>query len=186
MSKNLLVVHSSPRKKGNSIFLAEQAIAAVKSKKVSVREIFLNDLSIKPCKACDSCKKGKVSYCTINDDMQALYKQVEQADSILLSSPIYWFTVSAQLKLFMDRLYGLYCVNPKVFKQKNIGVILTYGDDDPIKSGAINAIRTLTDSFTFLESNIVDIVYGTAAEIGDAKKNKILIGKATHLGKNLI
>jgi multimeric flavodoxin WrbA len=185
MSKTLLVVHASPRKKGNSVFLAHKAMEAAGKKGLDISEVYLQDLSIKPCSACYACRRGKAKYCAIKDDMQPLYEKVAAADAILLSSPIYWFTVSAQLKLFMDRLYGLYCVNGKVFKGKKIGVILTYGGEDPYDSGAVNAIRTLTDAFTFVGSEIAGIVYGTAEEIGDAKKNKVLIKKACDLGKQL-
>jgi multimeric flavodoxin WrbA len=185
MSKKVLAIHGSPRKKGNSIFLAKKAIEVLENNKYKVNEVTLQELEIKPCKACEACRKGKVSYCTIKDDMQKLYKKVESSDILLVSSPIYWFTISSQLKLFIDRLYGLYNVNTASFIGKKIGIILTYGDDDPLKSGVENAINTLRNSFDYMGADIKGIVSGTAVEIGDAKKNTILMEKAVELGKLL-
>ena len=75
--------------------------------------------------------------------MQTLYPKLREADAVLYATPIYWFTVSAQMKLFMDRCYGMFGESNEpsdhVLSGKRIGIVLTYGDDDPFVSGAINA-----------------------------------------------
>jgi len=185
MNKSVLVVHGSPRKNGNSSYLAQTAVDELKKNNVAVEELFLRNLTIAPCMACDGCRNKKAKYCVINDDMAACYEKILNASAILLASPIYWFTYTAQLKLFIDRCYGVWNWHNDVFKDKKIGIILVYGDSDPYSGGAVNAIHTFEHMFKFTQAEIVDIVYGTAWDEGDAAKDKDLIKKAQALGKKL-
>ena len=121
--------------------------------------------------------------------MQALFPKVRAADALVYASPIYWFTVSAQTKLFMDRCYALGgdsdYVNEHALAGKRIGIVLTYGGDDPFDSGAINAIRTFQDTFNYVPAEIVDIVYGYASDAGEIRGNQTLMQKAFKLGEKL-
>ncbi len=58
------------------------------------------------CTACDACLETE-RFCVFEDDMQPLYRQFIEADLVVLASPVYWWSISAQLKVFIDRLYGL-------------------------------------------------------------------------------
>jgi hypothetical protein len=62
---------------------------------------------------------------------------------------------------------------------------LTYGGDDPFDSGAINAIRTFQDTFNYISSEIVGIVYGYALDAGEIRENPEVMQKAYQLGKDL-
>ncbi len=106
MTKRILILKGSPREKGNSAVLADQVAAAAHEAGAEVESICLQALDIRPCDACDACVETE-GVCIIKDDMQAIYPKLLQADAIVLASPIYWFTVSAQLKLCIDRWYGL-------------------------------------------------------------------------------
>ncbi len=185
MSVRILAVHGSPRKNGNSIFLAHQAIDVAKKRHALVEQVYLDDLEIRPCRGCDGCRKSIKGHCVVKDDMQNLYDKVVKAGVLLFSSPVYWFTYSAQLKLFFDRLYAVQTESLSALKAKKIGIILAYGDVDPFFSGAANAVRTLQDAFKYTESEIVGIVYGTGGAIGAAQKNRELIKQARELGKKL-
>jgi multimeric flavodoxin WrbA len=127
--------------------------------------------------------------CVIEDDMQALYPGIREADSIVYASPIYWFTVSAQLKLFIDRCYALGggsdYTGEHALAGKRIGVLLTYGGDDPFDSGAVNAIRTFQDMFDYIPAEIVGIVYGYASDAGEIRYNRAVMEKAYALGRKL-
>ena len=114
-----------------------------------------------------------------------LYPKLKEADAIILASPIYWFTMSAQLKLFIDRWYSMESSQGNVLKGKQFGIVLTYGDTDPYSSGAINAIRTFQDMMRYLGANIVGIVYGTASNEGDVLSQPKLIERAYKLGQQL-
>ena len=117
--------------------------------------------------------------------MQILYPKLRNADAIVLASPIYWFTYTAQLKLCIDRLYGLWNVKPDFFRGKPAGVILVYGDTDPYTSGGINAIHTFETMFRFLQAPIAGFVYGSLSDVGDAEKNPALLEQAEQLGQRL-
>jgi multimeric flavodoxin WrbA len=186
---NVLIVKGSPRDNGNSATLADQVAAGAEAAGAQVETVYLHGRDIKPCDACDLCQDAAGTGCVIDDDMQALYPKVRAADALVYASPVYWFTVSAQMKLFMDRCYALGgegdYASEHALAGKRIGIVLTYGGDDPFDSGAINAIRTFQDMFDYVPAEIVDIVYGYASDAGEVKSNHALMEKALRLGEKL-
>ncbi|MBU0653054.1 MAG: flavodoxin family protein, partial [Proteobacteria bacterium] len=105
--KKVLVLLGSPRKKGNSAILADRIAKGAKAAGAKVETIFLHGLKIAPCKSCYACQKKKSKGCAIKDAMQDLYPKLLAADAWVIASPVYWFTMSAQTKLFMDRCFAL-------------------------------------------------------------------------------
>jgi multimeric flavodoxin WrbA len=184
MRKNVLIIKSSPRKHGNSSVLADQVALGAKGKGAEVESFRVNDMNIHTCDACDSCQETN-GVCVIQDDMQLLYPKIQQADVLVLASPIYWFTFSAQLKLCIDRWYAFQPIRGEVWPGKKIGIVLTYGDSDPYDSGAINAIHTFQSMFRYLGVEIAGMVYGSASDIGDVEKQPELMQKAYQLGEKL-
>jgi len=181
--KNILILKGSPREKGNSAILAERAAAGAKEAGAQVESITLHGLDIRPCDACDQCRDTNM--CVIHDDMNSIYPKLAAADAIVLASPVYWFTFSAQLKLCIDRWYAFQGNRWKEVSHKQFGVILAYGDTDLYTSGAINAIHTFETMCRFLESKIVGIVHGSLSAVGDAEKHPELLQQAYDLGKLL-
>jgi multimeric flavodoxin WrbA len=99
---HILIILGSPRKNGNSETLAQSVASGILQKpETSVEYIRLNDLHISPCQACGGC--NKTSICVIKDDMAALYEKVDTCDHLILTSPIYFYGLSAQCKIFIDR-----------------------------------------------------------------------------------
>ncbi len=186
MPSNILILNGSPRSNGNTAFLTELTRQEFTEKGVSAEIINLAKLNIKPCTACDVCVAKKARFCIINDDMGALYDKVLACKAILFASPIYWFTYSAWLKLFIDRLYGLWTQEPACLKGKKIGGLFVYGDSDVYSSGAINAITTLEHMMRFTKGNIVGFAYGTAGGPGDAAQNTDLIAMTRALAGKLV
>jgi len=184
MTKSILIFKGSPRKNGNSSALADRVAAGARDAGAEVEILFLHDLDIRPCDACDACLETE-GVCIIKDDMQAIYPKLLQADGIVFASPVYWFTISAQLKLCIDRWYGLQSSGWKRMTGKQVGIVLTYGDKDLVASGGINAIKTFDSMFRFLRMDIVGQVYGTAMDIGDVQKNPELMQQAYQLGQRL-
>jgi multimeric flavodoxin WrbA len=189
VAKNVLILKGSPRREGNSAILADQVAAGAKEAGGQVESVYLHELDIQPCDACDTCQKGDID-CVIEDDMQELYPKVRAADAVVYASPIYWFSVSAQLKLFIDRCYAMADDEDAPadygLAGKKIGVALTYGDVDPYSSGAVNAIRMFQDIFRFIPAEIVDIVYGEATDEGEIKENAEVMKRAFDLGTKLV
>lgn len=186
----VVIVKGSPRRSGNSAILADQVAAGAEAAGATVESFYLHGMDIRPCDACGSCQGMAAIDCVIEDDMQALYPKLRAAEAVVYASPIYWFTVSAQMKLFLDRCYGMGSdidePEEHVLAGKRIGIVLTYGGDDPFDSGAINAIRMFQDIFNYIPAEIVGVVYGHAEEPGEIRENEEIMKKAYELGKKLV
>jgi multimeric flavodoxin WrbA len=178
--RNVLILKGSPRERGNSAVLAERAADGARAAGAQVESIYLHGLDIRPCDGCDLClEEGE---CVIEDDMRPLYPKLAAADAILLASPIYWFTFSAQLKLCMDRWYAFQVNRWKEVSGKPFGIILTYGDTDLYTSGAINAIHTFESMGRFLHGRIIGIVHASLDKAGEAETHPELLEQAYRLG----
>jgi multimeric flavodoxin WrbA len=185
-TKQVLVILGSPRRKGNSATLADRISRGAKSTGAEVETLFLQDMKISPCRGCNSCQKPDSKGCANKDDMQKIYPKLIRADAWVIASPVYWFTMSAQTKTFMDRCYALtaYAENP--FVGKRIAIAMSYGDADPVKSGCVNALRAFQDAFRYAGAKIAGMVYGSAMEAGEIANNEALMQEAEELGKRLV
>jgi multimeric flavodoxin WrbA len=185
MSKNILILKGSPREKGNRATLTAQVFAGAEQAGASVEDVYLHGMDIRPCDHCDFCQEDDDVGCVVEDDMQKLYPKLRQADVIVVASPIYWFTMSAQLKLCIDRWYAFETPQGSALRGKQLGIVLVYGDTDLYTSGGINAIHTFESMARYLKMDIRGIVHGTAMDIGDAEKRPELLERAYKLGQNL-
>ena len=184
--KRVLILTSSPRKNGNSTVLALKAAEGVKAEGGDVEVVHLGNLKIDPCNACDSCRAKPMTGCIIKDDMQPLYQKIKDAQGVIFATPVYWFNVSAQMKLFLDRTYATHNEGSYAFTGKNMGVILTYADEDVFVSGGVNALRSFQDISAYVKANLVGAVYGCADKAGDVQGNGKLLQKALDLGKKIV
>lgn len=184
-SKKVIIVKGSPRKKGNSATLAQQVAGGAEDAGATVESFYLQGMDICACTACGTCRKDRGINCEIEDDMAALYPKLRQADALVIASPIYYFTVSAQTKLFMDRCYALGGPQGNALAGKNIGIALAYGGADPFSSGAINALRMFQDAYRYVGAKMVGMVYGSASEPGEIAGNQALMTEAYDLGRML-
>ena len=99
-------IAGSPRRGGNTDLLLSEVMRGAASRGAEVKTIILNDLTIAPCQHCDAClEAGK---CRVEDDMQMVYRELEQADRIVLASPIHFMSVTAQMKAMIDRCQALW------------------------------------------------------------------------------
>jgi multimeric flavodoxin WrbA len=185
-TRQVLVILGSPRRKGNSSTLAAQISRGAKAAGAEVETVFLRALKISPCRGCDTCQKDDSKGCAIKDDMQEIYPKLMKADAWVIASPVYWFTMSAQTKIFMDRCYGLLAYGKNPFAGKRIAIAMSYGGEDPFKSGCVNALRTFQDAYRYAGSKIVGMVYGSATEAGEIANNEALMQEAEELGKRLV
>jgi multimeric flavodoxin WrbA len=182
----ILVVQGSPRKKGNSTALAEQIVKGAESDGAVAERLYLHDKNISPCQACYACQRPDSSGCAIDDEMQPIYKKLIETDCWIIASPVYWFTMSAQTKLFMDRCFALQAYKKDAFAGKRIAIAMSYGDTDAFNSGCVNALRTFQDAFKYTGANLVGMVYGSAEKPGEIKTNQPLMDQAEELGKKLV
>ena len=99
---HMVIVLGSPRISGNSETLARAVAEGVTNRGGTVEYVRLNKLAIRPCQGCGGC--DKTGACVIKDDMTPIYDLLDQADRLLLVSPIYFYALSAQAKVFIDRI----------------------------------------------------------------------------------
>ncbi|MBN2334561.1 flavodoxin family protein [Candidatus Bathyarchaeota archaeon] len=184
-SKRVLIVTASPRKNSNSTILALKAAEGVKSVGGEADVVHIGKLKIAPCDACDACRATPEAGCVIKDDMQPLYQKIEDAQGIIFATPVYWFNMSAQMKLFIDRTYAVHGEGGYAFTGKDVGVILTYEDEDVYASGGVNALRSFQDICAYVKADLVGMVYGTVGKPGDVQSNGKLLQKAYDLGREV-
>nr|WP_288827080.1 flavodoxin family protein [uncultured Clostridium sp.] len=122
---NILVITGSPRKNGNTEIMASAFANAAKEAGHVVTVKKLSTLKVKPCLACTYCFSHD-GVCIQNDDMNSILTDLDQADMLVLASPVYWFDVSAQTKCFIDRMYAS---AKKGFHIKSIAMLLNSVSD---------------------------------------------------------
>ena len=184
-ARKILVVHSSPRNKGNSNTLAKGIIKGAESAGADVESIYLHGMDISPCNACYACQKKDSKGCAIDDEMQTIYPKLVECATWVIASPVYWFNMSAQTKLFMDRCFALLAYTDNPFAGKRVAIAMSYGDTDPFNSGCINALRSFQDAFNYVGAKMVGMVYGSAEAPGEIESNADLMQRAESLGKKL-
>lgn len=129
----ILAFNGSPRKKWNTATLLSRALEGAASQGAETQLIHLYDLNFKGCISCFSCKmRGGKSYgkCAVKDDLTPILAQVEEADAIILGSPVYLGTVSGEMHSFMERLMYPYLAYTEPYqslfpKRINTGFIYT-------------------------------------------------------------
>jgi len=129
----VIAFNGSPRKKWNTATLLNKALEGATSQGADTELIHLYDLNFRGCLSCFACKtKGGKSYgkCAARDDLTPILKKVEETDAIILGSPIYFGTVSGEMRSFMERLvfpFWTYTDPPRSLfpKRINVGVIYT-------------------------------------------------------------
>jgi len=182
----VIAIVGSPRKRGNTAILVDHIIAGAQEQKAHVDKFYLQGMDIRPCSACDRCRKHSDDPCVIKDDMtKKVHPLLRACDAMIIGTPIYFFTMSAQTKLLMDRWYALGGPQGSRLKGKRVAIAMAYAGDDALDSGALNAYRAFQDTFNWVGSELVGIVHGHGEEKGDIAKNRKLLAAARELGRRL-
>ncbi len=106
MSKKILVITGSPRKNGNSFAMTDAFIKAAEAKGHSVTRFDAAFQKVGGCRACETCfSTGKA--CTFDDDFNMIAPAFLEADIIVFTTPVYWYSIPAQIKGVIDRIYSL-------------------------------------------------------------------------------
>jgi len=177
----ILALLGSPRRHGNTATLLNSVIEGIKTAKdAEVELIFLNGKNIKPCQGCNSCKKEDSKGCVQKDDMQQIYPLVAKSDLIILASPIYWWSVTAQMKLFIDRLYAM----DFTCGRKKAALLMTYGGELP-NSGPETTEALFREICDYIKADAVAVM-GVCTEQIEVKDNKKALQEAFELGERMI
>ncbi len=148
----IIAIYGSPRRDGNSAALLKQAVAGARQEGADVEEVFLRDYKISPCMEIYACIK--TGDCAIRDDFQAILAKLESSRGIMLASPIFFYSVSAHTKTFMDRCQSLwvrkYWIEKHAFGEappKRKGLFISVGATSGKKlfDGAILTVKYFFD-----------------------------------------
>lgn len=178
MARKVLILKGSPRANGNCAMLADQVHVGAKEAGADVDVHLLHAMDIRPCNACNACLETN-GVCVIKDDMQILYPKIRQADALVIASPVYWTTMSAQVKLVIDRWYAFEAIRNQVWPGKQVGLIVTYN------AGPYYAIRTLESIVQYLGMDLVKTIHGSARRLGEIDRQPELKRQAYELGRRL-
>ena len=124
MAKKIVVLNGSPRRKGNTSALVDAFSNGAKETGCEVIEFFLGTMDIRGCKGCMGGGKDEASPCIQKDDMEKIYPAYRDADVVVLASPLYYWTISGQLKCAFDRLFAVAECNPDYRNPKKESVLL--------------------------------------------------------------
>lgn len=129
MSKKIVVITGSPRRNGNSFAMTDAFIAAAKAKGHNVVRFDAAMMKIGGCHACGSCfKTGKA--CSFDDDFNIIAPAILEADVLVFTMPVYWYSIPAQIKGVIDRIFS-FVVGEKDISGKECALIACCEEDDP-------------------------------------------------------
>ena len=178
MSKNVLILMGSPRKKGNTSILCDEFARGAEEAGNQVEKINVIEQHIAGCLGCNGCQRNG-GICVQKDDMQDIYQKILAADVVVLASPIYYYTWTAQMKAVIDRTYALLAT----MHNKTFYMISTcMSPDETWCKVMLDSFRTYLDCYdeTVTEGGYV-FGFGTGAP-GDVKKTDAM-EKAYEMGK---
>ena len=131
----IVVITGSPRKKGNSFAMTDAFIKEAETCGHTVQRFDAAFLKIGGCHACQTCyKTGKA--CTFDDDFNLIAPAILDADAIVFTTPVYWYSIPAQIKGVIDRLYS-FCIAGKEISGKKCGIITCCEEEDPTVMGGV-------------------------------------------------
>jgi multimeric flavodoxin WrbA len=185
---NVCGIIGSPKKNGNVDLLVSQVLRGASSQGAETHKIHLNDMHIRPCQSCGVDPYPK--YCLFDDDMKEVYALLESCDAVVLGSPVYFDTVSAQTKLMIDRCNclmpyierpnGTFGFEKRVKKRKKGAFIAVAGPDQEF-----NTIQTTVKGFfNWTNTELVEtILYANeSSELGSVKNNSEKMREAFEIG----
>jgi multimeric flavodoxin WrbA len=190
----ILALNGGPRKGGNTELLLVEALRGAKEQGGEVTLYNLNTLSLRPCQDCGGCDDS--GRCIISDDMQAIHAAIRAADRIIVASPIFFFSVSAQTKIMIDRCQAFWAekyvhkkpIPPGEFGRK--GLLLLVGGMKRTEKTSVGfecaeaAVRTFFRTVNVQEH--VTLAFDGVDSKGAIKEHPTALKEAYEAGKALV
>jgi multimeric flavodoxin WrbA len=152
MSSNILILSGSPRKNGNTERLASAFADGAAAVGKTVKIIRVAGLKISGCRGCEYCFAHN-GVCVQTDDMPPILDKLRRVDALALASPVYYFGVTAQLKLAIDRFFALL---QKGMAVKRAALLMTCGDvTDAAAASSISMFRQISAYQKWEEAGII-------------------------------
>lgn len=187
-SMNIIGIIASEHKEGNTAFIVNEILKGAKENGANTEAFHFGNLDIKPCRGCWACHKGDGG-CVINDDMKKIYDALEHTNAIVLGLPIYMGQMSAQGKIFTDRLFAR--VSPKFspfFKEKPMKqkLILSFHQGNPDKDLFKPYMDYTKHMFEVLDFDVKEVPVITGLRNGAARERDDLHRSLKDFGSGLV
>jgi len=179
MNRKVLILSASPRRGGNSDLLCDQFMLGAEQAGHLAEKIFLKDKKINYCTGCGVC--FKTHQCVQKDDMAEILEKMIFADAIVMATPVYFYTMNAQMKTLIDRTVPRYAE----ISDKDFYFIIAAADDKKnMMKRTIESLRGFTED-CLNGAKEKGIIYGVGAwNIGDIKQLSTM-QEAYEMGKNV-
>lgn len=194
-------INASPRKNANTQILVEAVLNGVSENGADTLLVNLRELNINGCLGCEACKK-QLGKCVQKDDLTPLLQEMTTYDAIVMGTPVYWYQVSAQFKMLVDRLYSFMAFGedpdtgePSIQSAfpsgKNFVLIISRGDPEP--AAVFPQLYDHLDEWLnliplSLGAGNYEILhqYGAGIDRNTAKNDSILMEKAKKAGSRIV
>lgn len=177
MSKNVLVISTSPRKGGNSDMLADEFMRGALEASNQAEKITLYDKELNFCRGCLACQK--IGRCVIRDDAAAIIEKMQKAEVIAFATPIYFYEMCGQMKTLLDRSNPLF---PAEYAFRDIYFLSAAAEDEAdTDSRAISGLEGWIACFD--KARLAGTVFGGGADVVGAIKGNPALAQAYAMGK---
>lgn len=181
--KKVIGIVGSPRRCGNTEILVDEVLKGAASKGAIIKKYILNELKIRGCQGCFKCQEEEI--CVQKDDMLDIYNEIKDAVGLVLGSPIYMNYVTAQTKLFIDRLLPFFKIGSGSRLSGSKKGVFVYSQGGG--SNGPEIMSGLASLFSALGIEIIDIIGGNKLnELGAVKGREDLLKRAFQAGQRLI
>jgi multimeric flavodoxin WrbA len=177
----ITAIVGSPRPKGNTDLLIDQALEEAAEKGAETEKIILSRYRVNPCLGHQNC--NSFEKCKQDDDIPEILDKFRSADGIILGSPVYYYGITAQMKAFIDRNYFLFRHDiPLSARCAGLVVVAGGGGIDQ----TVRALRRYVKLSTEIPDEKIIIVTGYASQPGDVKSNSSLLEEARKMGAQMV
>lgn len=179
MNKNVLVLSASPRKGGNSDLLCDQFVRGARDAGNEAEKVFLREKKINFCLGCGSCQSNGGT-CVQKDDMDEVLEKMLRADVLVMATPIYFYSMNAQLKTLIDRT----CCKYTMLRDKKAYLIATSADS---RKESMDAAMAGFRGFLACLDDVEEagVIYGTGVHEKGEIKGKEAMKTAYEMGRSV-
>lgn len=182
MSKNIVVLNGSPRKKGNTSTLVTEFIRGANESGNDVTEFLLEEMSISGCKGCFGGHSSKECPCVQQDNMNKIYPAIKKCEVVVLASPLYYWNMSGQIRTAMDRLFALEEGDGNLLRGHDRSSALLMAAEGHGFDDVVTYYDHLLEHLKW--KNLGHVLAGGNGDVGDIN-GKIEIAKAYELGRSI-
>ncbi len=136
-------VSCSPRRVSNTELLVQQVLEGSRDAGAETELFAFSRMTVAPCDACKACKAEAAGRCVIEDDMPPVYEALDNAQGLVLGTPIYLDYVAAQAKIFIDRLYCYLSPTLEHWFPKDVGLVLIFTQGHPRVDAYADVVKSI-------------------------------------------